>query len=416
MSAYVDELCDRIGEVDADLHAFVDEPGRRERLGREAAVLERRWVERPALFGVAVGVKDIIRVDGLPTRAGSRLPPDEFAGPEAAVVTRLRDLGAVVLGKTVTAEFASSAPGPTRNPHDIGHTPGGSSSGSAVAVATGMAPFALGTQTIGSIVRPAAYCGVVGFKPSFDRIPTAGVIPNAPTFDTVGLFTADVAGMTFLAPLVCSGWRPYAGSRRPVLGVPEGPYADQADDGALVAFEAVLDRLRNAGYEVREIPALADIEDVNHRHRTINRFEFARTHADWFDRYGDRYHELTAVAVREGRRVDPAAYQQALMERERFADELTAAMVAAGIDAWIAPAATGPAPTGLDSTGDPVMNLPWTQARMPVLALPIASDGLPLGVQVVAKPGADEQLLSWATELAAAVASRRTPRNAPGGV
>jgi Asp-tRNA(Asn)/Glu-tRNA(Gln) amidotransferase A subunit family amidase len=394
----IDDLCDRVDEIDAELSAFVPEDGRRERLRREAASVAAS-AEGSPLYGVPVGVKDIIHVDGLPTRAGSRVPPEVLAGPEAAVVTRLRELGALILGKTVTAEFATAAPGPARNPHDPGHTPGGSSSGSAVAVATGTVPLALGTQTIGSVIRPAAYCGTVGFKPSFHRIPTAGVIPNSPTFDTVGLFTRDVAAMSRFAPLVCSGWRSYDAGKRPVLGVPRGPYADQADAAAVVAFDAALHRLTEAGYDVRDVPALDDIDEVNHRHRIVNRFELARTHADWFPRYGDRYHEITAAAIREGQDIDPASYQQALAERELFAGRLAGVMYAAGIDAWIAPSATGPAPAGLESTGDPAMNLPWTHARMPVVALPVNSDGLPLGVQIAARPGADEPLLSWAVAI-----------------
>ncbi|MEC8818767.1 MAG: amidase, partial [Planctomycetota bacterium] len=159
------------------VHAFVEEPGRFERLRREARDLERRFPEdsvRPPLFGLAVGVKDIINVEGLPTRAGTSLPPELFAGPEAPCVRRLREAGALVVGKTVTTEFAYLAPGPTRNPHDPDHTPGGSSSGSAAGVAAGLCDAALGTQTVGSLMRPAAFCGVHAMKPSKGRVPDAG--------------------------------------------------------------------------------------------------------------------------------------------------------------------------------------------------------------------------------------------------
>src|SRR5687768_9417567 len=166
---YLAQLEARAAETDPAIEAMMPEPGRFERLQREAEALLARYpnpAERPALFGVPVGVKDILHVDGLVTRAGSKLPPEELQGPESAVVSALKQAGALILGKTVSTEFAYFGPGPTRNPHNPAHTPGGSSSGSAAAVGAGLAPLALGTQTIGSIIRPAAYCGVVGYKPS----------------------------------------------------------------------------------------------------------------------------------------------------------------------------------------------------------------------------------------------------------
>jgi Asp-tRNA(Asn)/Glu-tRNA(Gln) amidotransferase A subunit family amidase len=176
-TALVVEVCDRLDTVEDDVRAFRPETGRRTRLSREAAALAARHDDsavRPLLFGVPVGIKDIFHVDGFTTRAGSSVPAGAITGSEAAAVERLRAAGALPLGKTHTAEFAYYAPPPTRNPNDLAHTPGGSSSGSAAAVAAGECPLALGTQTIGSVVRPAAFCGVVGFKPSYDRIPRDG--------------------------------------------------------------------------------------------------------------------------------------------------------------------------------------------------------------------------------------------------
>src|SRR3970040_1828025 len=193
----IDVVEERFAEREAEVRAFVPEESRFERLRREAKALLSRFPdsgERPPMFGVLIGVKDIFRVGGFPTRAGSRLPAEVFEGPEAEPVKKLKAAGTLVLGKTVTTEFAYFAPGPTRNPHNLAHTPGGSSSGSAAAVAAGLAPLARGPQTIGSIVRPAAFCGVVGFKPSFGRISTEGVIPLSPSLDHVGFFTQDVAG------------------------------------------------------------------------------------------------------------------------------------------------------------------------------------------------------------------------------
>ncbi|MBI4771596.1 MAG: amidase, partial [Chloroflexi bacterium] len=201
--------------------AFLPEPDRFDRLRREAAALLERYPDpdaRPPLFGAPVGVKDIFHVAGFPTRAGSRLPPEALAGPEADSVRALKAAGALILGKTVSTEFAYFGPGPTRNPHAPDHTPGGSSSGSAAAVAAGLCPLALGTQTIGSIIRPAAFCGVVGFKPGYERVSRAGVIPLSPSLDHVGVFAAEVAGVALAARVLVGDWRLEIGDRgQPVV-------------------------------------------------------------------------------------------------------------------------------------------------------------------------------------------------------
>ncbi|MEU6232286.1 amidase [Kitasatospora sp. NPDC047058] len=408
LSAHVDRLCARIEQLDPLLHAFVPEPGRPERLHAEARALAARHPDpatAPPLYGVAVGIKDIVHVDGLPTHAGSALPPGVLAGPQAAVVDRLRAAGALVAGKTVTAEFAGSAPGPTRNPHHPGHTPGGSSSGSVAAVAAGLVPLAVGTQTGGSVIRPAAYCGVVGFRSTHGRIPLAGVIPNAPSFDTPGLFTADLAGAALAAPLLCDGWRPdvaaeAAAAAPPVLGVPAGPYLERARPEARQAFERQLSRLAAAGLTVRQVELLPDVGELLRQFQTINRFEQARTHADWFERFGALYRPETASGIRRGQAVRPEDHDTALRVREHARARLADAWAASGADLVLAPAATGPAPAGLGSTGDPVMSLPWSYFGLPALSLPAGTAaGLPLGLQVVGAAGADEQLLARAAFL-----------------
>ncbi|MFC7165241.1 amidase family protein [Halospeciosus flavus] len=201
--------------------------------------------------------------------------------PESTAWTRLADAGAVPLGKTVTAEFAYFAPGPTRNPHDPGRTPGGSSSGSAAAVAAGLCPLALGTQTVGSVVRPAAFCGVVGVKPSFGRVPTDGVVPVSTSVDHVGWFTQDVAGAELAAAVLCDDWDtlPESGFR-PTLGVPAEAYLDQADEVGRRRFEAQLDALDQAGYEIVRTDVLDDVEAVNERHERLMAGEMALVHRE----------------------------------------------------------------------------------------------------------------------------------------
>src|SRR2546428_11304423 len=233
---YIDEMCNRIDAAEPLIHALLPEPGRRQRLLSEAEVLQKRFPDpasRPPLYGILLGVKDIFHVDGFPTRAGSQLPAELFAGPEAACVTLLRNAGALILGKTISAEFAWIEPGPTHNPRNLDHTPGGSSSGSAAAVAAGFCPLALGTQTIGSVIRPAAFCGIVGFKPSYGRISTDGMVFFSPSLDTVGFFTQGVAGIALVAPFLCKDWKPAVLETLPVLGVPDGPYLEQASTEAL---------------------------------------------------------------------------------------------------------------------------------------------------------------------------------------
>lgn len=402
---YLDQLCDRIEQVDPQVQAFLPEPERRARLHREASDLLARHpspASRPPLFGVPVGVKDIIRADGFATRAGSQIPPADLAGPEAACVRALRAAGALILGKTVTTEFAFFEPGPTRNPHNLAHTPGGSSSGSAAAVAAGLAPLAVGTQTIGSVIRPAAFCGVVGYKPSYGRIDPDGILFFARSVDHIGLFTQDVAGMALAARALCQDWGQVETSEKPVLGVPDGAYLAQAAEEGRTAFAAQIARLESAGYAVVRAPLFPDIAALNRRHRRLIAYEFAQEHAVLFPHYESLYRPRTAALIREGQGVDPAEAEDIREGRAEMRAEVEQSRAGYGIDLWICPAATGPAPAGLDATGDPIMNLPWTYLGLPALTLPAgrAGNGLPLGLQIVAGWMQDERLLGWGEGLA----------------
>lgn len=395
---YVIDLCNRIEECEPAVHAFVPETNRRSRLLDCVPSADPATVDTPRLRGVLVGVKDVIRVDGFPTRAGSRLPPELLDGPQAAVVDRLLAAGAQVAGKTVTAEFAVMAPGATTNPHDTARTPGGSSSGSAAAVAAGMVPLAIGTQTLGSVIRPAAFCGIVGFRPSWGTIPSTGVIANAPTLDTVGLFTADVPSATLAAQVLC-GWGSFRiQARPPVLGVPAGPYLNQASPLARASFEAQLAGLAAAGITLRAAPLVDDLDAFTESLLVINRYELAQVHTTWFAAHPSRYRQVTATAIQHGMTISPAEYAHALRWRTGYISGLTSTMDKYGIDAWITPAATGPAPLGLSTTGDPAMSAPFSLAGMPAITLPAPSTHtrLPLGLQLAARPGADQLLLAQA--------------------
>ncbi len=402
--SYLDQLEERFARDEPEVLAFVPEEGRFERLRREAQALLVRYpepAERPALFGLPIGVKDIFHVDGLTTYAGSKLPPHELQGPESESVTRLRQAGALILGKTVTTEFAYFGPGPTRNPYNPAHTPGGSSSGSAAAVAKNLCLMAFGTQTIGSVNRPAAFCGVVGFKPSYDRSSKAGVIPLSESLDHVGFFVQSVLDAELVAELLCYQWQVVVSSRNPVLGIPEGPYMARASSEGLAHFRDTCDKLVEAGYEIKSVPAMADFDEVYARHNLIVAAEAAQVHRDWFAKYGELYHPKTAELINRGKLVDAADLRDALTGRTKLRQELSQLMDRHGIDVWISPAAPGPAPKGLESTGDPVMNLPWTHSGLPSVTVPSGFNaaGLPLGLQLVGRWYGDEVLLYWAADI-----------------
>ena len=385
--------------------AFIPEENHFDRLRREAVDLVLRdpdLIKRPLLFGALVGVKDIFHVEGFTTQAGSRLPPEGLQGKQAESVTRLKNAGALIMGKTVTTEFAYFSPGPTRNPHNLEHTPGGSSSGSAAAVAAGFCHLALGTQTIGSIIRPAAFCGVVGVKPTYDRISRDGVIPLSSSLDHVGYFVPDADGALNAGRVLYNDWDELLSPlKKPRLGIPEGPYLQSASEEGLAHFEMVCKLLENAGYELQRIPIMLDFAEIRARHDVIMSAEAAQVHAEWFGKYENLYSAKLTELIRRGQQITADQLQNALSARDDFRAELRRAFLDHNIDLWISPSTVGPAPKGLESTGDPVMDLPWTQAGLPVINLPAgkSEEDLPLGLQAVGNWYKDESLLFWATDL-----------------
>lgn len=403
---HIHTICDRIDRADPQVRAFIPEHYRRERLIEEAVDLIGHYPEtatRPPLFGALVGVKDIFRVDGFHTRAGSELPKELFDGEEAAVVTRLRKAGALVAGKTVTTEFAYFQPGPTRNPHNLNHTPGGSSSGSAAGVAAGFFPLALGTQTIGSTIRPAAFCGIIGFKPSYDRISTEGLLYFSKSLDHVGLFTQDIQGMALAASVLCDGWDSAVAQpdRSPVLAVPEGDYLRKAWPEGLDSFWENLSKLEKAGAQIIPTPFLEEFDDLDEQHRRMMAAEAWQVHQQWYVDYAHLYSQHMQDIFYTGRRVEATELEEARNARFALRQTISETLDGAGADLWVAPPALGPAPEGIHATGNPAMNLPWTNAGVPSLNLPVerTRSALPMGMQLIGRFGEDEKLLIWAEKI-----------------
>ena len=403
LSSQIDALEERFEAIEPSIRSYLPEVDRFDRLRRDAHELEARYqnaATRPPLYGALLGVKDIFHVDGFPTRAGTQLPSALFAGAEADVVTRLKQAGALIVGKTVTTEFAYFEPGPTRNPHNLEHTPGGSSSGSAAAIAAGLAHVAIGTQTVGSVIRPAAYCGVVGFKPSFARVHTSGLVDFSPSADHVGFFSADVADMLAIAAAVIDNWRPASNhNSQPVLAVPFGPYLEQSS--ALEAFEAQLNALEGAGYQVKRIPMFDDIAMIDGCHQDLIAAELAQQHREWFSQYERLYRPRTAALIRHGQSVTPPRLHSARQHRFELRARILRIMDDEGIDMWICPSAPDVAPRGLHATGSPAMNMPWTHAGLPAVSVPAGRGvaSLPLGLQLVGRFGEDEALLTFANAI-----------------
>jgi Asp-tRNA(Asn)/Glu-tRNA(Gln) amidotransferase A subunit family amidase len=349
------------------------------------------------LHGVPIGVKDIMDTADMPTAYGSRAYRGFRPAADAACVALARSAGAVILGKTVTTEFAALSPGKTRNPHHPAHTPGGSSSGSAAGVADFMMPLAFGTQTAGSIIRPASFCGVVGMKPSFGLIAMAGTKPLAPSLDTIGGFARTVSDMaSFIAALT---GRPELVSSeqmaKPRIGLYRPSPWEEARADTITALEAARERLSRAGATVGERAAFPAFEGLIAAQQAIMSHEAAHNLA-W-----ERLNRATEIMPRtasmlvEGTAVTAAAYDEARRRAAAARGQLDAFF--GEFDAMLAPAAPGEAPP-IATTGDPVFNRPWTLLHLPCITLPShrGGGGLPVGIQLVGRPGEDARLFAVA--------------------
>jgi amidase len=361
---------------------------------------------RTPLAGLPVAVKDIVDTADLPTERGSPVHRGRRPGVDATCVARLRAAGAVILGKTVTTEFAFTRPGKTRNPHDPGRTPGGSSSGSAAAVAARFVPAALGTQTAGSVIRPASFCGVVGFKPTFGVVPLEGVSPFAPTLDTIGLFTRDLAAIPLLlgalgAPAPAPVRR--APPRVALCRTEQWPLAEPSTQ-ALV--EDAARAIARAGAPVEEIDLGPGFDGLAGAQRAIMAAEAARTFAPIRARHGELLSPVLRDFLREGDGVGRGREAEAREQAARCRSALDG--IFARFDVLCTPAAPGEAPGGLESTGDPAFNRIWTLLGVPCLSLPAGRGpaGMPVGLQLVGAQGADGALVELAAWVARALGLR----------
>ncbi|MFL5309242.1 MAG: amidase [Myxococcales bacterium] len=366
----------------------------------EDAVDQARRIDaqphRPLLRGLPVGIKDLIDTADLPTTYGSPIYAGHRPKTDAACVAALRASGAVVLGKTVTTEFAAYRGAKTRNPRDPSRTPGGSSSGSAAAVADRMVPAALGSQTAGSVIRPASFCGVVGYKPTFGTFAMRGVHPLAPSLDTLGLFTRDVADLPWIAAALSGAYRPAPVAelaKPPRLALSRTDQWAKAEKPTQALLEQALARLGRAGADLREVEPLAGLAEAQ---GVIMSAEAAAALREERERHGDRMSEAFRLFLSEGERCPPERLRQAREKAEQGRREL--ARMFADADVLLALAAAGEAPRGLDSTGDPAFCRTWTLLGCPCISLPVLTGpaGLPVGLQLVAAPGADDRLIAVA--------------------
>ena len=370
---------ERIKEKDSSIHAWVQ-------------VAPEQPTGEGTLSEIPFGAKDIMETRGLATEYGSPIYKGRIGTSDAAIIQDLRHRGAILMGKTHTTAFAYRDPAPTRNPRNLEHTPGGSSSGSAAAVAAGMVPFALGTQTRGSVLRPASYCGVTGFKPTYGLIPMDGVLQFAKSLDTLGFFTNTPEDMLRL-------WEALGHSigieEKLEFGAPEPmPVVEPA---MTAAFQKALTLLRKAGVTIQPINISPMLDQVTDASDILMYYEGARFHEQRFKEYGDRLGQM-ATLVREGLKISTTRYDEA----RRHIGESKARIleIYKTTPVILVPAATGPAPLGLQNTGDARMNSPWTALGTPAITIPMpVGDGLPLGLQLTAAPGQDARVVRAAVRL-----------------
>jgi Asp-tRNA(Asn)/Glu-tRNA(Gln) amidotransferase A subunit family amidase len=393
--ALVDACLDRIRRHDGAIAAWVhiDEAAARA-AARERAAEAKAGRLRGPLHGVPVAIKDVIDVAGMPTTCGAASFAHRHPTEDAAAVARLRAAGAVILGKVATTEFAYFEPAPTRNPWHLDHTPGGSSSGSAAAVAARMVPAALGTQTVGSVLRPAAYCGVVGFKGSHGAVPVDGLCPLAPSLDHVGVFARATADVRLLFAVLTARSPVPGHAPPPRLLVPRELLA-RARPEVATQLSAAAERLARAGATVAEAALPASFPAIHDAVRAVLEGEFAAGQEESYRLHADLYRPRTRQLIETGLAQRTARYLAAQRLRAQFARDM-APLLDSGV--LLTPTAPQTAPKGLQSTGDPWFCAPWSAIGVPAVSLPtgIGAEGLPHAIQLVGRGGGDGDLLAAA--------------------
>lgn len=406
---YLSHYFDMYAEVEPHIQAFVAQDNRIERISKELRALAQRYTgtNKPLLFGIPVGIKDLIHVDGLPTRAGSNLPPSVLTGKEGSFIRSLRQKGIWIAGKTVTEEFAYAGSFPTRNPHHTDHTPGGSSAGSAAAVAAGLCPFAIGTQTLRSVLGPASFCGIVGFKPSYGRIPMDGVILLSPSFDTMGLFTQDIAGMEFIAASVIPNWESFYSERKPVLGIPAGVYMTLLNDEVIQAFKEQIRKLEEQGYKVKTVKMPWNDELIyGDTMLRLVQGEMAQEHTFWFNKYKDSYGPVVQKAIINGQAIEDEELERYRFGQSSLRNDLMELQMVEGIDLWVSPAQAGTAPLRGERTGWTGMTAIWSYAGVPAISIPSAQiNNMPIGFQCIGGFGQDEEVIYWSRMVSEALSA-----------
>lgn len=405
-SELVESCLARIDQLESRLHAWVlvDADGARREAQRQDKLLARGETLGP-LHGIPVGIKDLIDVAGWPTKCGSPLREGHIADRDAAVISSLRKAGAIILGKTVTTEWASFDPPPTRNPWNLERTPGGSSSGSAAAVAAEMCLAALGTQTGGSIIRPAAFCGLSGLKPGFGEVAMDGIAPLTLHLDHVGPIARRVSDLYLVWQALIAGthgsleshyskrwadtdletWVGAYGLNK-TLFVLEGPLVDRITPAMREVYEGTLSRLQSSVH-TRPLTLPDSFKDIHLWHRRIMAAEAAAYHRELFPRQREQYGREISKLLDEGHALSAVEHAEALIRREELRGELARLLHQHEdlLGCLVMPATLGPAP-GVDSTGDPAFNSPWSFVGWPSLTIPcgLAADGLPCGLQFIA--------------------------------
>lgn len=406
-------------EKDVQAWAFLDPEYALQR-AREADEARRRGKSTGALHGIPVGVKDTIDTEDMPTEDGTPLHAGRRPRRDATVTSLLKASGAIVLGKTVTTELAVYAPGKTRNPHDLARTPGGSSSGSAAAVAAAMVPLAIGTQTNGSVIRPAAFCGVVGYKPTHGLISRTGILRQSPPLDQVGVFARSVGDAALLAQELMAfdpadpDMRPRARPQLaefsaqppplpPRFAFIKTPAWDQASEPTRAGLSELAESLTEQALDITLPEPFADAVDL---HRVVMEADLALNFAAEYEHGADRLSPMLREIIERGRRQLAVDYNRALAR----VPILNAALddVFHDVHAILTPASTGEAPQGLETTGSPIFCTLWTLCGLPAITLPLleGENGLPIGVQLVGPRGDDARLLQTARWLVEHVAGR----------